>query len=161
MSVITRTAAIAALLLASACSGQPEVLEPDPTAPASSTPSATPPPLPNQATESSDEGAASFAAYWIDLFNFASRTGDTSQLRKVSVGCKPCLEFASSAADLDAADRPSGDVWRIKATVVSRDEIASDVKFEIALLGGETSTVAFELSPSAPFAVTDLYRVSK
>lgn len=92
MSVITRTAAIAALLFASACSGQPEVLEPDPTA-ATST-SRVPPSLPSQAKEATEEGAASFTAHWIEISDYAALTGDVEPLQRISASdCSGCTRF--------------------------------------------------------------------
>lgn len=94
MSVITRTAAIAALLLASACSGQPKVLEPDPTA--SETPSAaiTPPPKPKAVDQDSEAGAATFANYWVSVSDYAASTGDTTELSRISSEeCEPCQTF--------------------------------------------------------------------
>lgn len=160
MSVITRTAAIAALLLASACSGQPEVLEPDPTA-ETTVPSVAAPPLPEQANESTDEGAAAAAYHWVELFNHASTTGDVRPLRRYSRGCETCLEYTKKIAELPAADRPEGDPWKVEATNVNRDSSASDVRFSVKIPDGSTEDIAFELSSRAPYSITDLYFVEK
>lgn len=161
LTVFTRAAAIAALLLAAACGGEPEVLEPDPTTAGTTDVSPTAPRLPEQAREESDEGAAAFAAYWVDLFNYASRTGDVAELREFSSSCRPCAEFAQSSEELADGERPTEDVWTIETTTVSRDQTTSDVRFGLTLLGGETSTVAFELTPRPPYRITDLYRVEQ
>lgn len=94
MSVITRIAAIAALLLASACSGQPEVLEPDPTASTTPTSSLGPPTMPDEAREDSESGAATFAYYWVSVSDFASLTGNVEELSRISAeSCGACSEY--------------------------------------------------------------------
>lgn len=94
MSAITRTAAIAALLLASACSGQPEVLEPDPTASETPSVATTPPPKPKAVDEDSEAGAATFANYWVSVSDYAASTGDTTELSRISSEeCEPCQTF--------------------------------------------------------------------
>jgi hypothetical protein len=158
MSVVTRAAVVAALLLAAACSGEPKILEPGPTA-SSSSRNVEKPRVPKQAQQSTDEGAASFASYWIDTFNYAAKTGDTEELERLSTKCPPCRQFADSIAELESSKRPDGDLWKIQSTTVARDDVASDVKFDLLLPGTEKSTVAFELTPRAPYTVTDLYRV--
>lgn len=93
LTVFTRAAVIAALLLAAACGSEPEVLEPDPT---SSTPSSavSPPPRPAQATELSDEGASSFVNFWISTSDYAALSGDVQPLREISdPDCSGCNRF--------------------------------------------------------------------
>lgn len=151
--------AVALLLSLLSCSRAPEIRDPEvqPT-PSSSTPP-TPPTVPAQARESTDEGAVAFASYWVDTFNYAAITGDEKTLRQLSRQCDSCLRFADSIRDLKPSERPEGPSWRIRSMVVSRDDVATDVKFGLVLLGGERSTVAFEMTPDAPFTITDLYRV--
>jgi hypothetical protein len=158
LTALTRLAAAAALLLASACSGGPEILEPDPTA--TSDPSAVESPvMPKQASESSDEGAAAAAFHWIQLFNYASKTGDVEGLQRYSKSCNACLEYSETIASLSKDERPDSDPWQVKSTVVSRDEEASDVRFSVEIPGGTVEDVAFEMSPKAPYRIRDIYTV--
>lgn len=113
MSAITRTAAIAALLLASACSGQPEILEPDPSTTAAPSSSSSPPPLSKQASEATPEGAVAFANGWIASLNHAMETGDTSQLSDMSSdGCGGCDSYIGKVDEIyGAGGRLTGGEW--------------------------------------------------
>jgi hypothetical protein len=96
MSVVTRVAAIAALLFAAACSGEPEVLEPDAgaTSPSSSDTVLQAPEQPASARENSPSGAATFTSYWLSVSDYASLTGDTAELERISSpACGACAEF--------------------------------------------------------------------
>ena len=91
-------AALVALGGLAACDGdpEPEIADPtsSPTAPSASPVSETTsptassgpeePPLPATATENSDLGARAFAAYWIQLVNYAQSTGDVKALKSAS-----------------------------------------------------------------------------
>jgi hypothetical protein len=158
MRLLVTVVALAALL--AGCGGQPDVIEPEPgESPSASTSQATAPELSDQVNEDSDEGAVAAASHWVDLLNYASISGDGAALRDYSRACEPCMDFAESAQDL--SEKPDQDVWRIAAASVFRDEVAADVTFELELLGGERSEVTFELTPSPPFEITDLYRVEE
>lgn len=93
--------ACAALIALSACGGAPTPIEPTAKAsesPAnSSTSSAStlkPPTLPAAAKRNDETGAANFVAYWVKVANFASQTGDTELLRRVSApGCAACGDY--------------------------------------------------------------------
>ncbi|WP_235499933.1 DUF6318 family protein [Aeromicrobium sp. Leaf289] len=113
LSVITRTAAIAALLLASACSGQPEVLEPDPRATAAPSSSSSPPPISGQASEATPEGAVAFANSWVASLNYAMETGDTTQLSDMSSdGCGGCDSYIGKVDGIyGAGGRLTGGGW--------------------------------------------------
>lgn len=96
MTVFARIAAVAALLLAAACSGGPEVLEPDPTSTSSNSPrnGAVLPKKPALADEDSDSGAATFALYWVRMAHYASLTGDVEELKRVSTSdCVSCSKL--------------------------------------------------------------------
>lgn len=88
------------LLVITACRSQ-EPIEPTPTPkPTATTSSAADPDikaptLPAQARKNTAEGAASFVGYWVQTLNFASRTGDTRQLRRISdEDCGGCTSYA-------------------------------------------------------------------
>jgi len=83
------TLAIAAVLLLASCSGDPEPIEPT-----ASTPASTIPSPPAQAEKDTPDGAASFVSYYIEVLNFAARTGDVSPLIALSSPrCEGCREY--------------------------------------------------------------------
>ena len=84
--------AIAALLLLSSCTDEPEPIEP--TIAPSVKQSATPPTIPESARKNTPAGAANFVRHWIDVSNYSARTGDTKQLRALSErGCEGCNAY--------------------------------------------------------------------
>lgn len=157
LTVFTRAAAIAALLLAAACGGEPEVLEPDPSR-ATATPSAAPS-VPAQSSEDTDEGAASFAYHWVELFNYASISGDTKSLEEFSSGCRACLDYAETIAALGPNERPTAAPWEVTATRVNRDSRASNVRFSLRIPDGSVEDIAFEMTAKPPFEIRRLYSV--
>jgi hypothetical protein len=161
MRRVATAAAATAVLMISGCTSNAEVIEPEPSEATSSSASATPeePELPDQALTSTDEGAASFAYHWIRLFNFAAMTGDTRELRRVSSGCDPCLDYVSKLAAVPSGERPVSAPWEVNSTRVHRDGRAADVRFRIRIPDGSTEDLAFELSPLAPYEIRDLYVV--
>lgn len=91
MKLATSLAA-ALLLVLGACSGEPEVLEPDPSASSAEQPSV--PEQPDVAGEESDSGAATFVRYWLDTSDYAALSGDTKTLRRLSdPACGGCFEY--------------------------------------------------------------------
>ncbi|WP_374208158.1 DUF6318 family protein [Aeromicrobium sp. CnD17-E] len=94
--------AVATLLIIAACGGKSEVIEPDPTstepsAASPSEPSPTPPELPATAEDPSATGAATFVRYWLEVSDFASWTGNTQLLEKISTedcaGCRKYIDY--------------------------------------------------------------------
>lgn len=84
---------LAALLTLGACTSDPEPKEPKRTA-TSATPTSTPPTMPAQAQEDTPEGAAAFVKHYIDVFNYASNTGDVEELSRLSSpDCKGCQRY--------------------------------------------------------------------
>jgi hypothetical protein len=80
------------LLLVGSCS-DPEPKEPK-SSPTSPTPTATAPTMPAQATENTPEGAAAFVKHYIDVFNYASNTGDVEELSRLSSPeCEGCQSY--------------------------------------------------------------------
>jgi Family of unknown function (DUF6318) len=101
------SAAVAALLLAGACSGSDPGPAPlpsasftgatspvAPSATASSTPTAAPT-LPDLARQDSSAGAEAFATFWLTALDYAYRTGNTAPLRSAGK-CRGCLALADS-----------------------------------------------------------------
>ncbi|MCW2801415.1 MAG: hypothetical protein JWQ70_2887 [Aeromicrobium sp.] len=83
---------LVALLVVGACGSDPQPKEPKSTATASATPTISVPTMPAQAKENSPEGADAFLRHYVDVLNFASRTGNVSELSRLSspkcVGCQ-------------------------------------------------------------------------
>lgn len=83
--------ALTAVLLVG-CSGDPEPKEPDASAAPDST--ATPPPLPEAATQETAEGAEAFVNHYLNVLNYAAHTGDTAALRSLSDSeCGSCNNY--------------------------------------------------------------------
>lgn len=75
-------------------SGGPDV---DSTPSASPTPTLSPPTKPANLHEATQESAADFVYYWIDVFNYANTTGDLVELKGISGpecgGCNTAIEM--------------------------------------------------------------------
>jgi len=96
---------VAGALLLAGCSGaEPSASppsEPPSTTPATSARTPTPPPLPASAQKPTKAGAVAFAHYYIDLVNFASRTGEPTRLLDVSAaGCESCRKIGRFIASV-------------------------------------------------------------
>lgn len=62
------------------------------------------PELPAAATEETPEGAAAFAEWWFETLNYATATGDTSQVRaSFAETCETCENLASRIEDAYSA----------------------------------------------------------
>lgn len=82
---------VAALLLFAGCA-QDQPKEPAPTAKPS--PTVTAPSMPAAAQENTVAGAVAFVEHYIDVFNYASNTGDVKELQKLSdPACKGCTSY--------------------------------------------------------------------
>ena len=82
----------AAVLLAGCGSEDPR--EPKGHSTPSATPAATPPTMPAQARENTPAGAIAFVKHYIDVFNYASNTGDVADLQKLSdPECDGCNSY--------------------------------------------------------------------
>ena len=98
-----RAIAVAGLVLLGACS-DPDVKEPTPKPTASASPSLAPPTMPAQAKEDSSEGAAAFVSYWVDVFNYATQTGDVRPLQRASSEtCSGCQRYINKIRQTYAA----------------------------------------------------------
>ena len=91
--------AIAMLLLLSSCTDDPGPIEPKPSAP-----KATAPSPPAQVRQDTPEGAAAFVSHYIEVLNFAARTGNVSPLTALtSPRCDGCREYIGLYKDVYAA----------------------------------------------------------
>ena len=102
------TLAIATVLLLASCSDDPEPIEPTASASASTAPSP-----PTQAGEDTPDGAASFVSYYIEVLNFAARSGDVSLLTALSSSrCDGCREYIDLYEDVyEAGGYFAGGEW--------------------------------------------------
>jgi hypothetical protein len=136
VTLVRRWVAVAVVLpvLAAGCSDDPEPrFEPSPS-PTESTSSAAAKP---KAWEvQSQAGAVAFAKHWIDVFNEAGQSGDTSDLKRLSAPeCKACSNFVNMIEDLYATGgRLETRGWAVQAAVpaeglsVDRPRVSMRVK---------------------------------
>jgi hypothetical protein len=95
---------IAALLLTTACTDDPEPIEPT-----ASNAAPTKPTPPSQLNSNAPEGAAAFVRHYVGLLNFAAHTGDVSSLRALSsTSCEGCQHYI----DLYSATYKAGGHFR-------------------------------------------------
>ena len=127
---------LAVLLTLGACSSDPEPREPKRTA-TSATPTATPPTMPAQAKEDTPEGAAAFVKHYIDVFNYASNTGDVEELSRLSApGCKGCQSYIKLYRNTyKAGGYFKGSDWTVS-------------KVELEILGNATNVFTHVTSPA-------------
>lgn len=86
------------VVLLAGCSGDPEPKGPD--ASGTPTPTATPPPLPEAATQETAEGAATFIDHYLDVLTYSSQTGDTAPLQAISRSdCEGCQDYIERYAE--------------------------------------------------------------
>lgn len=113
---------LAALLALSACSSDPLPKEPDPTA-TTARPTGTPPTLPAQAKQNSPEGAAAFVKHYIDVFNYASNTGNVEELSRLSApACEGCQRYIRLYRDTyEAGGYFKGSDWKLTQFELKRN----------------------------------------
>ena len=110
--------AIAAVLLLASCSDDPEPIEP--TASASEQPATSAPAMPDAARRDTPSGAATFVSYWVEVSNFASQTGDTEELTRISdetcEGCETYIDLYEKTYAAGGYFR--GSEWRLSEVEV-------------------------------------------
>lgn len=129
---------LAALLTLGACSSDPEPKEPKRTA-TSATPTATVPTMPAQAKEDTPEGAAAFVKHYIDVFNYAARTGDVEELSRLSSPtCEGCQSYIKLYRDTyKAGGYFKGGDWTLSDVEL---EVADEVTNVFALVRSDAGT---------------------
>lgn len=129
--------ALAAVLLAG-CSGQPAPREPDSTEGAGPEATATPPPIPEAATQETAEGAASFVDYYLAVLNYAAHTGDTDALRALSDDdCGSCEKYVGVVdATHQAGGAYTGGDWSAGALSVATEADEWRLEGEVATAAG-------------------------
>jgi len=83
----------------------------------SPSPSATPPSLPAEAKGTSEASAKAFAKHYFDTVNYATRTGDTADLR--TLGNEDCVSCAAIESNVEkiysAGGRIESDGWHLRS----------------------------------------------
>lgn len=108
-------------LLLAGCSGEEPSAsppsEPPSTTPTVSPPTPTPPSLPASARKPNKAGAVAFAHHYIDLVNFASRTGDLVTLREASAAsCRSCQNILKILEGVyGRGGRVQGGHWTVRS----------------------------------------------
>ena len=147
--------AIATLVLLSACTDDPEPIEPNPSA------SAGPvkPAMPDGAREDSPTGAANFVDYWVSAFNYGAQTGDVEPMLSNATDCEPCKGYARDFERLAPSERAATPVWRLSNISVSADRDPIKVEADVEIADEQNpSVLVFVLSDRAPFELVDLYK---
>ena len=147
--------AIAALLLLSSCTDEPEPIEPT----ASTRARPTAPSMPKEANADDPSGAATFVGYWVSTFNYAAQTGEVKPMLEHAQDCKPCRGYAKDFRALEPSDRAAGQVWRLSNVTVSPDRDPIQVSAKVAIANEERpSELVFVLNEKAPFELVDIYK---
>lgn len=154
---------LAALLAMGACGGDPQPKEPKASGTASSSTSATlaVPTMPVQAKENSPEGAAAFVKHYIDVFNYASNTGDVTELSRLSSPkCDGCQSYIKEFESLRTAGKLiDGPLWKLTTVEVTTAKDPLQVTTGInARVGAGTKTYKFDftISDGPPFKIFDV-----
>lgn len=123
---------IALALVLAGCSGDPQPRDPATSAPTST---ATPPPMPPQASEDGPEGAAAFVSYWVEVSNYAAATGDVDELSRISdPECSGCQSYIDLYRDTyEAGGYFKGGAWELGelGLRVSDAEILASADLEV------------------------------
>lgn len=111
------------LLAITGCSGGEEEPQPiirsDTASESPESPSAQPSKKPWE--KRTKAGAVAFVKHWVDVFNEAGATGDTSELREISAaGCKSCLGYAGMIDNLyESGGHLRSDGWTVREAGVA------------------------------------------
>ncbi len=145
----TTTAVVVALLVLLGACQQPEVLEPEPGASATSSTSPAPT-MPAQAREDSDEGRVAFVAHWIEVLNHTSETGQTSELEEISAeSCAGCAEYIDLyRSTYRSGGSVEGARWEIQDLAIDQQNPS------VVFVRYTTGEVRFQASTDAPIEVS-------
>jgi hypothetical protein len=151
--------AVVLLLVLAGCGGDPKA---DPTttpstpatSPASTTPS--PPVMPEAAKANTKAGAVAFVRYYVELINYAQRTGVIDELAKIEdAACASCTKVRETLTDIygsgghiqggdwtakvqSAAPRPDLHAWSVFADVRYGPQVVSRSGEKTPLKGGQS-----------------------
>ena len=136
MRGILASGLVVAVMALAGCTDEPEprFQEPTETPTASdSTSSAAAEPEPWE--EKSKAGAVAFARHWIDLFNGAMESGETSAMRATSSRqCKACRGYASQIDDLYGdGGHLEGEGWIVRVASVTPGALAERTEVSLRI----------------------------
>lgn len=152
--------AAAALLLLASCTDDPEPIEPK--RPATSSPEATEPAMPDSAREDTPSGAANFVDYWVSTFNYGAQTGDVKPMLSHADDCKPCKGYASDFRSLQAKKRDKGKAWTLTNVRVGPERDPVEVLADVRVLEEDkVYPLTFVLNSRAPFELVDIFEREK
>ncbi len=140
--------ALAAVLLAG-CSGKLAPKEPDSTGSASPEATATPPPLPEAATQETTEGAEAFVEHFVAVVNHSSLSGSIDGLKEISSDtCTSCSKLAETIKGVyEAGGEYTGGAWSL-GTITSTSVGA------LILLTADLTAAEGTLTPASNAEVT-------
>lgn len=92
-----------------------------------------PPEMPEEALEDSPEGVDAFAEYYLDVWDYASMTGDVAPMRNLGTeACEFCTDMVSGVEELAdeglRADGPGKEVYMV-ATAYGDEGYLTLIKF--------------------------------
>ncbi|SEL96909.1 hypothetical protein SAMN04515665_12487 [Blastococcus sp. DSM 46786] len=131
---------LAGTVLLTGCSERQEASTTLPTTAAAPTTEALPPlgpadmPMPDEAREQTAQGAQAFTEYYVEIYNRALRTLNTTSMRELSQGCEACdqlaeqLELTASRGEAIAG----GEMRIVASTAPHLRGLEADVVFDVA-----------------------------
>lgn len=122
------------------CADDPAPREPGRSASPTPTSTASPPPMPEQATENSAEGAAAFLDHYLDVMNYASHTGDVDPLRDLSLDdCTGCQKYIDLYTDHYASGGSyEGGEWTVPQLALDHGPDETFLTSDVAISAGVT-----------------------
>ncbi len=133
-------------VLVTGCSSepQPRLQEPTGSASPSADSSSSAPPEREPWQVKSRAGAEAFAEHWIETFNEAQATGDTTMLRASSVGsCKTCNGYAKQIEKLyGAGGRLRSDGWKVLVAAAGPGPVTDKAQVNVRISRSPQEVVA-------------------
>lgn len=119
---------------------------------------------PSAADEDSESGAANFALYWVEVSDFASLTGETAELERISskdcLGCREYIDYYESVYSnggrltggeqtlQDVSTRPSDDgaIILVRAKVdLEKGSVQESSKSGVKATAAESNRIVFRV----------------
>ena len=91
-------------------------------------------PMPQEAREQTAEGAEAFTAYYIEIYNHALRTLDTTFMHELSSGCESCDQLAEQLETASARGQgiEGGEMRIVGSTPPYLHDDVAELVFDIA-----------------------------
>lgn len=132
MRLVTSAVMATLALTLSACGGDdPPPPEPTTSATTPANPDATLPPMPEVAEEFTPNGAATFVRHYVSVMDYASKTGDVSELSRLSdPDCGGCQDYITLFGDTyESGGYLKGRDWSSGPTDLQFDRNRDDESF--------------------------------